>query len=145
MQHDEPTSHSGIGRTIWSITAGFLAAFFLPALAFTLIALSFLPAYRLPESTPPPVWITQTYVLISIVGALLGGYVTASVARQAHARNVLILAGLWFVFQLAFWRIPENLLIFEVLRLAIVSGMAVLGGYFRIYRNQTLNPSLLTT
>ncbi len=128
-KQEQASPVAGVGRNIWSVVAGLLVAFLWPALAFTLVAFNFSAEYRLPTAGPPPGWITQTYVLASILGTLAGGYVTARLARRVWLRNVLILTLLWFAFQLGFWRVPANPFLFETVRLAIISSMALLGGY----------------
>ena len=103
-------------------------------------AFSFSVEYRIPADHPPPVWITQTYVLAMLLGTLLGGYVTARVARQPTWRNVLILAVLCFSFQLAFWRVPANALLFEVIRMVLIASMALLGGHVHLCKRTDLAP-----
>ena len=128
---EQQTPDGGFGRNIWSVAAGLIVAFLVPALAFVVVAFNFPADYRLPAAGPPPVWITQTYVLASVLASVLGGFVTARVAPQCARRNVLVLAALWFVVQLAFFRVPANALLFEVVRMAVISSAALLGGQLK--------------
>ncbi len=123
-------------RPTLSVAVGFFSILILPIVAFTLVSFNFPRSYRIPANQPPPVWITQLYTTIMIVSSFIGGYITARFSKQSQTTPVFILAIIWFALGLSSLRSPSNPIIFEAVRMAINSGILLLGGYYLINKNR---------
>jgi len=135
--NNQNSGSAGIFRSVWSVFAGLLVLVLLATIAFTAVAGNFPKEYRIPVDQPPPVWITQTYTTVLLLGSILAGFVTAKIAKRAELKHVLVLAVLWMLFYFSSWRSGENTIIFEAARSLIHGGLAVLGGYLYVYRQHS--------
>ena len=134
-------------RSVLAVVAGFVVT--LVASVGTDIVLMVLLPRSITEAQPPP-----TGLLVGILGycfvyMVLGGYVTAFVARRAEVRHAVVLGGIALAIGIAL-SLPMLLgqggdqgmpVWYTVLTLAYVIPATALGGYLRTWQRRRTSAS----
>jgi hypothetical protein len=123
-------------RSVLAVLTGYLAMSFLVLILFATIG-SFWSA-EVPGAMPPPP-VILLILTFGFVAAIVGGFVTASIARHAEAKHVLGLMGFMLVMALVSMRQYSSLpMWYPITLLALGPLGAWLGGRLGIARKLAL-------